>query len=202
MYFQLHYAYGSHLLYLQNEGALCCDSEGITQYETQLHRTVFPGKLKISHLFKNTTGRYGDQMKPPQETKQLISFNDFYINSILILLIDLFRSVASKLKINRKKNIHTYTDTSLLELQICVGLGPPPWFRNSKFYRGGVVNLTPNPQPGGPEVAFRLAPYPFLICGDAAMSLRSANIALRVIRARKPPSHDKGGFPRGGYTHL
>jgi hypothetical protein len=34
---------------------------------------------------------------------------------------------------------------------------PPPKFRNSKFFLGGVVNPTPNSQPGGPGTTFRLA---------------------------------------------
>jgi hypothetical protein len=37
------------------------------------------------------------------------------------------------------------------------GSGPPPWFRNSTFFRGAVVSPSPNPQPGGPGTTLRLA---------------------------------------------
>jgi hypothetical protein len=37
------------------------------------------------------------------------------------------------------------------------GSWPPPWFRNSKFFRGGVFSPTPNPKPGGPGTTLRLA---------------------------------------------
>jgi hypothetical protein len=41
---------------------------------------------------------------------------------------------------------------------------PPPWFRNSTLFHGGVINATPNPQPVGPGTRHRLAPTLWPVC--------------------------------------
>jgi hypothetical protein len=38
------------------------------------------------------------------------------------------------------------------------GFGVSPWFRNSNFFWVGDGSRTPNPHPGGPGTALRLAP--------------------------------------------
>jgi hypothetical protein len=58
-------------------------------------------------------------------------------------------------------------------------------FRNSRFFRCGVVSPNPNPQTTGPETTLRLT---WMALSGA---YAPANIALRVIGARKPPLHDK-----------
>jgi hypothetical protein len=38
------------------------------------------------------------------------------------------------------------------------GSWPPRWLRNSKFFRGGLVNPTPSPQSGGPGTTLHQVP--------------------------------------------
>jgi hypothetical protein len=73
------------------------------------------------------------------------------------------------------------------------GSWPPPWFRNSKIFRGGVVSTAPNLQPGRPGTIVRLVPTLRSVWHWLAVPevYAPAIIALRVIGARKLPLHDK-----------
>jgi hypothetical protein len=72
------------------------------------------------------------------------------------------------------------------------GSWPPPWFRNSKFFRVG--SLAPRPTPNL-EVQGLHFVWPLLFdvsgMGGSTTSLRPLQHSLRVIGARKPPLHGR-----------
>jgi hypothetical protein len=69
-------------------------------------------------------------------------------------------------------------------------------FRNIRVFRGGNVDPTPKPQPGGTGATqsdpYRLNCQPWVTLPGA---YTPASTALRVTGARKPPLHDKAVVP-------
>jgi hypothetical protein len=68
------------------------------------------------------------------------------------------------------------------------------------FLRGGVVSLTPNPQPGGPGYAFLPGSSPLTCLAWETLSVAYAttSIALGIIWPHKPRHYAKVGIPSGG----
>jgi hypothetical protein len=86
-----------------------------------------------------------------------------------------------------------------------VGLGLLVRFRNNIFLRGGVVNLTPNPQPGGPGYPFLSGSSPLtcLAWETLPLAYATASIALGIMWTHKPRHYTKVGIPSGGiYIYI
>jgi hypothetical protein len=68
------------------------------------------------------------------------------------------------------------------------------------FLRGGVVSLTPNPQPGGPGYPFlsETSPLTCLAWEALPVAYATASIALGFIWPHKPRHYAKVGIPSGG----
>jgi hypothetical protein len=69
--------------------------------------------------------------------------------------------------------------------------------RNNIFLWGGVVSLTPNPQPGGPGYPFLSGPSPLTCLAWEALPVAyaTASIALGIIWPHKPRHYAKVGTP-------
>jgi hypothetical protein len=75
---------------------------------------------------------------------------------------------------------------------ILYGYWPPPQFRNSKFFLGGVVSPTPNPWSEESRTTLRLAyPLAYLAWMVLLGACAPASISLRVTGARKRSPHDR-----------
>jgi hypothetical protein len=85
-----------------------------------------------------------------------------------------------------------------------VSLGILLRFRYNIFLRGGVVNLTPNPQPGGPGYPFLSGSSPLTCLAWEALPVAhaTASIALEIIWPHKPRHYAKVGTPSGGLIKL
>jgi hypothetical protein len=80
---------------------------------------------------------------------------------------------------------------------------PPPWFRNSTFFRGGVVSLMSNLQTGGQVLHF-VWPLPFYLSGmnGSTRSLRSRQHSSPSHWGAQTSSPRQGYSPRGGLIYI